>query len=245
MSSIGKILIADDEKSFSRSTADLLTREGYGCSISHNAETAKRMLYTLSYDLLIADIHMPGNAELELVKEVQITIEGLPIILITGIPSIDTATQSLHLPVVAYLTKPLDFEKLLTHVKDSINKYKTYCTFQDASQRLNKWQKDLQSIKELINNNSQPTSVPINTFFKLTFQNIAESLLGMEHLVDKLGTSDSEQNVCNLLDCPSLKELKKGLMETEEVLKKTKRAFKSKDLGILSKKLDKIIKDVK
>lgn len=246
MSIIGRILIADDEESFSRSTADILSREGYECDISPDAETAIGMLKTSGYDLLIADIHMPGNSELELVKELAKIAEGMPVILVTGNPSLDTATQSISLPVAAYMDKPLDFETLLMHVKNSINKYRTYCSFQSTSHRLQEWQKDLESIKELVSSASEtPTSVPVNTFFKLTFRNIAGSLLDLEHLIEGLNTNKGEQYVCNLLDCPSITKLKNGLIESVEVLNKTRSSFKSKDLGKLREKLDMIIKDVK
>jgi hypothetical protein len=150
------------------------------------------------------------------------------------------------LPVAAYMDKPVEFETLLMQVKNSINKYRTYCSFQNTSHRLQEWQKDLESIKELVNSASEtPTSVPINTFFKLTFRNIADSLLDLEHLIEGLNTNRGEQYVCNLLDCPSITKLKNGLTESVEVLKKTRNSFKSKDLGKLREKLDMIIKDVK
>ncbi len=246
MSIIGRILIADDEESFSRSTADLLRKEGYECDISPDAETAIGMLKTSRYDILIADIHMPGNSELELVKELTKIAEGMPVILVTGNPSLETATQSIQLPVAAYMDKPVEFETLLLQVKNSINKYRTYCSFQSTSHRLQEWQKDLESIKELVSSASEtPTSVPINTFFKLTFRNIADSLLDLEHLIEGLNANRGEQYVCNLLDCPSITKLKNGLTESVEVLNKTRSSFKSKDLGKLREKLDMIIKDVK
>jgi len=242
----GRILIADDEESFSRSTTDLLSREGYECSYSHDAETAIKMLKTSEFDLLISDIHMPGNSGLELIRELPDIAEGMPVILVTGNPSIETATKSIHLPVAAYMAKPLDYEQLLIHVKNAIKKYKTYRSVYSTSQRLQEWQKDLAAVKELVSNASEnAASVPINTFFKLTFRNIAESLLDLEHLIEGLDMSNSEQYVCNLLDCPSLTKMKSGLTETMEVLRKTRESFKSKDLAKLRDKLDKIVKDVK
>jgi DNA-binding response OmpR family regulator len=245
MNKLGRILIADDDETFLKSTADLLRREGYECDISPDAETVRGMLKASTYELLIADIRMPGNSELELVKELQEISEGMPVILVTGNPSLDTATQSIQLPVTAYMAKPLDFAVLLMHIKNSISKYRTYCSFQSTSHRLQEWQKDLESIKDLVSSASEtPMSVPINTFFKLTFRNIADSLLDLEHLIEGLNTDRDEQFVCNLLDCPSITKLKNGLTETVEVLNKTKSAFKSKDLGTLRKKLEMLTRTV-
>ncbi len=246
MSTKGRILIADDEEIFIRTTSELLMIEGYECSLSNSADSVLEKLKTSEFDLLISDINMPGNSELELIKKLGEIAEGMPVILITGNPSLETASKSIHLPVVAYMTKPLDFDLLLTHVKNSITNYKTYCSVQETSRRLKEWQSDLDDIKEVVSSTLKTTSpVPINTFFKLTFKNITESLLGLEHLIDTLDPNSSEQYACNLLDCPSLTKMKSGLTETMEVLRKTRESFKSKDLARLREKLDTIVKGVK
>ncbi len=243
MNVLGRILIADDEKSFLNSTADLLRREGYECNCSTDAETAVRMLKTSSYDLLIADINMPGNLELELVKELPKISEGMPVILVTGNPSLDSAIKSIKLTVAAYMVKPLEFKELLAQVKISIERYRAYRSVLSTSQRLQEWRKDLDGIEKLVSNVSGSTSsVPINTFFVLTLRNIVDSLLDLKHLAEELAKQGDEQYVCNLLECPRLTELENGLTESVDVLKKTKGAFKSKDLGELRKKLEMIAK---
>jgi CheY-like chemotaxis protein len=108
MAKLARILIADDEPTFLRSTADLLIREGYECDTAPDAPTAAEMLKRGGYDLLIADIKMPGNPDLELVSGMPQIAQGLPVILVTGYPSLATAIESVKLPVVAYLVKPFD-----------------------------------------------------------------------------------------------------------------------------------------
>ncbi len=246
MSITERILVADDNETFLRSTTELLGREGYECDSSPDAETALRMMRTSRYDLLIADIHMPGNFDLELIKKISKIAQGMPTILVTGNASVDTATQSIHLPVIAYMTKPFDPDKLLVHVRNSIKQYKAYCAAENTSRRLQEWQKDLMRIKQLISNASESAgSLPINAFFKLTFQNITGSLLDLENLIEGVGKESGEQHACSLLDCPSLTKMKSGLMESVEVLRKTRESFKSKELAKLRNKLDTIVKSVK
>jgi len=105
-----RILIADDESTFSKATADLLRLRGYEC---HCVATADEVLASLDrqpWDLLISDIRMPGNAHLELIHRLQTLATTLPVILVTGYPSIDSAVESLSLPVVGYLIKPFDYD---------------------------------------------------------------------------------------------------------------------------------------
>jgi len=116
----GKILIADDDATFSLATADLLRREGYECYCAPDAMIAIQTLKSEKFDLLISDINMPGNNELELIKKLTVIAEELPVILVTGGIPPDSQIQSLKHPVPTCLNKPFDFEILLMHVKDSI-----------------------------------------------------------------------------------------------------------------------------
>jgi len=116
---LGRILLADDEETFLYSTCELLRRSGYRCDCAPNAATAAAMLREQKYDLLIADIKMPGNAELELIRDLPKLANGLPVILITGYPPI-YGTAAMHFPVMAYLIKPFDFSELLGVVNKSV-----------------------------------------------------------------------------------------------------------------------------
>ena len=111
MTEQGRILIADDEETFLLSTIDLLRREGYECDGVKDAEAAVKVLRSKPFDLLVSDIRMPGNLELELVEAVLESGVGLPVIIVTGYPSVKTAITCLNLRTIAYLVKPLDFDE--------------------------------------------------------------------------------------------------------------------------------------
>jgi len=70
MAELGRILIADDEETFLFSTADLLREEGYECECASDSKTVIEMVKASRYDVLITDINMPGNSELELLKDI-------------------------------------------------------------------------------------------------------------------------------------------------------------------------------
>ena len=122
MADSGNILIADDDETFLQSTADLLRREEYVCGCVSDAGAVIEVLRLARYDLLITDINMPGNTGLELIKNLPKNAEGMPVILVTGNPLIDTEIQSLQPPVVACMRKPLDFDKLLAQVRISMER---------------------------------------------------------------------------------------------------------------------------
>ncbi len=115
-----KILIADNDNIFLLSTIDLLRRKGYECYYVTDAMTVIETLKSVKFDLLIADINMPGNTGLELIKKLPEIAEGLPVILITDGQFPDTQIQSLKPSVTTCLNKPLDSEELLMQVRGSI-----------------------------------------------------------------------------------------------------------------------------
>lgn len=120
MASQGRILIADDEKSFLKNSADLFRREGYVCDCALDGVEAVNLLRSHQYDVVISDIRMPGNTDLKLAQEVNRLQDGVPVLLVTGYPSMDTAVQAVELPVVAYIEKPVEFKLLLSRVKSAI-----------------------------------------------------------------------------------------------------------------------------
>ena len=239
---LGRILIADDEETFLHSTADLLRREGYECDCVPDGISAAEALRSNGYDLLIADIKMPGNPQLELIRDLPNTAEGMPVVLVTGYPSLKSAIQSIQLPVVAYLVKPVDFSELLARVQTSIEKFRVYRTICSVRESLQKWHKDLTSIEEVLTGTTDgSSSAVVDAFFDLTFQNIVGALSDMKRLTEAFVMHNIDQEAlepCHLLDCPKLKALRDALMETIGVLEKTKSAFKSKDLGELRRKLE-------
>ncbi|MHC4756619.1 MAG: response regulator [Planctomycetota bacterium] len=242
MAESARLLIADDENTFLQATGDLLRREGYQCDCVSDATSAVDKLKENRYDLLIADIKMPGNPDLELVRDLPSIAQGLSVILVTAYPSRDSAIKAVGLPVVSYLVKPVDFDELLRQVHKAVEKNKLYKAVINARQRLEYWQEGLSGLEEAIKSTSgEGFSASAKSFMDLTYGNVAGALTDIKNItVDKL-EENVNTPVCNLLNCPRLGELKKGVEETIRVLEKSKGAFKSRELGILRKNLEKLL----
>ncbi len=242
MAEMGRVLIADDEETFLFSTADLLRKEGYTCDCAVDSDTAKRLLVENQYDVMIADIRMPGNTDLEFIHELPNIAEGLPIILVTAYPSLKSAIQSVRLPVIAYLVKPLDVGELIGHIRASAERSKVRRAVGIARQQLQSWRKELDNIEKLADaKEDHATFVPVDAYLTLTLQNIVESLSGLRTLTESIADISGEQQVCRLLNCPRATRLNEGLKETIRVLEKTKRSFKSKELGELRRRLESLL----
>ncbi len=246
MSETFRILIADDERTFRQSTADLFRRAGYECETAPDGESAAEMLADGDYHLLIADIKMPGNPNLELIRRLSESGRGIPVILVTGFPSVDTAVDSIQLPVAAYLTKPVQFEELLTHAKVAIARYKTYTSLMKARDELGEFSKDLDKTVALVQTaGAGPATVPMEAFLALSFRNIIKGLHDVKKLSEALCREQEEnsdsKSVCRLFECPRIDYLRAALVQSVEVLKKTRSSFKSVELARLRQELEEVL----
>jgi CheY-like chemotaxis protein len=246
MAGAGRILLADDEQTFCDSTGELLRREGYICDCVPDAQTAIEKLKQHSYDLLIADIKMPGNPNLELIKNLPNLAKGTFAILVTAYPSQKSAIEAIQLPVTAYMVKPINFDELKQNVAQAIKQKNLFQTVLDTKHRLKQWQKQMQGMEEILERkNDTAFSASVKNFLDLTLGNISAAFMDVKNLTQVLVDDQKTSAVCNLLNCPKLNELTEGLAETIKILELTKSSFKSKELGQLRIKLEQLMKKAK
>lgn len=241
MTSAGHILLADDEPTFLNSTADLLRAEGYTCETVPDGESAIAAVTSKQFDLLITDLEMPGNSDLELVKEVAVKSGGLPVIILTGYPSIRSAVACIELPVAAYLTKPVSFPALLERVAASVGRFRSWQGMQRVEQRLKTWQNDFEHLSKASAGGAGPSP---DVFLSLTLRNVMGSLTDLDHMTRALNNRPVGETPCQLMNCPRGAQLQSAVTETIRVLEETKGAFKSQTLGELRRNLELLLKHV-
>ncbi|HEV7224386.1 MAG TPA: sigma-54 dependent transcriptional regulator [Pirellulales bacterium] len=115
-----RLLIADDEPLFLKSTGELLRQAGYECRCVADAFAALAALKQEPFDLLIADLNMPGNLQLELLAQGRSAHPDVPLIVVTGAPTLPSAIESVRLGIADYLLKPVKFRDLLTSVRRAL-----------------------------------------------------------------------------------------------------------------------------
>jgi DNA-binding response OmpR family regulator len=238
----GELLLAADDPAYLELTRRLLVQQGYKCDTAANASEVERCLRAGEYDLLISDIDMPGNSNLQMVAGLPQLQAGLPVILITGAPSVESAARSVGLAVVAYLIKPVASEVLLAHVRKAVERYRCFKAVVASRQRFLQASADLQRIETSLRvpaSGSSDTS--LQTFLDLTLQNAAQSLLDLRRLMDALRSRPQPSEGKDWLQDPKPVVLIEALWETIALLEKTKASFKSKDLGQLRKRLETLV----
>jgi two-component system response regulator HydG len=115
-----RILIADDEPLFLRTTAELLRKEGFDCTTAASGEAALEALSKEKIDLVLSDLNMPGNFKLELLQEGRSKWPEIPLIVVTGAPSLPTAIEGVRLGITDYLLKPVKLDDLLSSIRRAL-----------------------------------------------------------------------------------------------------------------------------
>lgn len=241
MTSTGHILLADDEPTFLNSTADLLRAEGYTCETVADGDSALARVNSEQFDLLITDLEMPGNSDLELVKQVAAQSGGLPVIILTGYPSVRSAVACIELPVAAYLTKPVSFPVLLERVAASVKRFRSWQGMQKVEERLRTWQTDFEHLSQASATQAAPSP---DVFLSLTLRNVMGSLTDLDHMTRAINNRPVGETPCQLMNCPRGAQLQSAVTETIKVLEETKGAFKSQTLGELRRNLELLLKHV-
>ena len=108
-----RVLVVDDEASIRDLLAKTLALAEYDVDTAADASTALNRVRAAEYDLLIADLRMPGMDGLTLIRQVKKIRAELPVIIITGFASEASAIEAVNLGVAGYLRKPFRVPEVL------------------------------------------------------------------------------------------------------------------------------------
>ena len=106
------ILIVDDEQSVRDSLYNWFIEDGYDVECAENATKALSLLESSNYDIILADIKMPGMDGLEMLRRIKSLKKDSVIIMMTAFATVDTAVQALKDGAFDYVTKPFDPDDL-------------------------------------------------------------------------------------------------------------------------------------
>ena len=108
-----RILVIDDEEAIHASLKRLLGKQGHQVDAVYSAQAGIDLLQSKTYDLIITDLMMPKINGIELLEKLTELQVKLPVLMITGYPTIRTAMQAMRLGAVDYLAKPFRRQELL------------------------------------------------------------------------------------------------------------------------------------
>ena len=117
------ILVVDDEIGIRELLSEILSDEGYGVLLAENASAARSAM-TQHPDLVLLDIWMPDNDGVSLLKEWNATGQlNVPVIMMSGHATLDTAVEATKFGAVDFLEKPIEAEKLDAVLENCWNRW--------------------------------------------------------------------------------------------------------------------------
>jgi DNA-binding NtrC family response regulator len=120
---MANILVVDDELGIRDLLFEILNDEGHAVEVAENAAQARAARQAARPDLVLLDIWMPDTDGVTLLKEwAGAGLLNMPVIMMSGHATIDTAVEATRIGALAFLEKPITLQKLLKAVEQGLSR---------------------------------------------------------------------------------------------------------------------------
>ena len=164
-----KILVIDDEENICFTLARFLSDEGYDVATAEDFNTALKKINQIDFDLVFADILLKGRSGIEILKAVKEKDSNCPVVMITGVPTIDTASEALRIGAFDYLSKPVLQDGLLKVTKSALR------------------------YKRLVDENEK-----YKTNLEAIFSSVKDALISVDQDLNIIETNRAAEKICSL-----------------------------------------------
>ncbi len=114
------ILVADDDEKILFAFQELLKKDGFKCLIAYDGLEAKILIEKHKPDIIFLDIRMPKEDGISLLRSMHLKDEGIPVIIMTGHGTMQTAIKAIQEGAFDYITKPIDVNKIRTIIRKAL-----------------------------------------------------------------------------------------------------------------------------
>ncbi|MDZ7372592.1 MAG: response regulator [candidate division KSB1 bacterium] len=115
-----RILVVDDEEDILELLSELLRRWGFDPHTARNGVEALEKFRRQGSDLVVTDLKMPEMDGLELLRKIREEDARVPVLVLTGFPTVDTAIQAMQEGAYDYLIKPVNPEELQFRIRKAL-----------------------------------------------------------------------------------------------------------------------------
>ena len=166
------ILIVDDEESLRLTFEMFLRREGYeNVKVAGTFQKAIELINSFPFDLIISDVVLEGDKGTDLLRHIREAGINCPVVMITGFPNLDSASEAVRYGAFDYLSKPVNKDKLLKIVSQAL-KYR-----------------ELEMEKqELVQKNAQ-----YQYYLEAIFSSVQDAIIAVDHDLNILKLNQSAQ----------------------------------------------------
>jgi two-component system nitrogen regulation response regulator NtrX len=130
------VLVVDDEAGVRGSLAGILGDEGYAVEAVESGEAALEALEARRFDLVLLDVWLPGQDGLEVLRRIRERHAELPVVVISGHGTIETAVKAVRLGAQDFVEKPLSLEKTVLAVRNALRQRRLESQVRELRERL-------------------------------------------------------------------------------------------------------------
>ena len=117
---MGKILVVDDEESIRITLSAFLTKDNHDVQVAEDADNAIELFAKTDFDVVVSDIILPRMTGVDLLKAIRKISPHVQVIMMTGRPTVETASESLRAGAFNYLYKPIRKDAILKTVRNAL-----------------------------------------------------------------------------------------------------------------------------
>jgi DNA-binding NtrC family response regulator len=118
------VLVVDDEKNIREGLGKAIELDGHNVLLAPDGKRALDIVNNTDIDLIVADLKMPGVSGQELLKQVTSAYPTIPVIILTGHGTIETAVEAMRDGAFDFLTKPVNLDRLSLLIKRALSNRK-------------------------------------------------------------------------------------------------------------------------
>ena len=119
---MGKVLVIDDERAIRSTLKDILSLEGFDVELAENGAAGIEQFEKGGIDVVFLDIKMPGMDGIEVLERLQAISPEVPVVMISGHGTIDTAVEAIKKGAYDFIAKPLDLNRILITLRNATDK---------------------------------------------------------------------------------------------------------------------------
>jgi DNA-binding NtrC family response regulator len=149
------ILIVDDEESVRDSLFNWFIEDGFSVECAENATKALILLESGNFDIILADIKMPGMDGMEMLRRIKVLKPESLVIIMTAFATVDTAVKALKDGAYDYVTKPFDPDDLTHLIRNATRQI----SLVDENEALRKKVTSLEDVEDLVGNSEAMKNV--------------------------------------------------------------------------------------
>ncbi len=129
------ILLVDDEQRFAESLQLILMAEDCPSTIASDGSVALELLTKKTFDLVLLDVDLPGMNGVQLISHIKKLFPMLPVIMMTGNATVETAVEAMKIGAYDYLKKPIVHDLLKVTIQKAIDYYRLEKELQASEKR--------------------------------------------------------------------------------------------------------------